>query len=91
MFGSFIDNKIESTWVYLWKNGNPRIQISHNNNTIEGPLRIFYETGELMFEGVVQKGQDEIQLKKFMKYGKEIKTTKWSISEISDIIPINLN
>ena len=91
MFGSFIDNKIENTWEYLWKNGNPRIKISHVNKTIEGPLKIYYETGELMFEGVVKRNQDEIFLKKYMKHGQEIKTTSWSVSEIAETLPLNFN
>lgn len=87
MFGNFINNKKERKWVYFWKNGNPRIQISYNNNSLEGPIKIYYESGELMFEGNATKGNDEIRMKKYMKYGKEIKTTKLFLSEIVDVCP----
>ena len=40
-----------------------------------------------MFEGNATKGNDEIRMKKYMKYGKEIKTTKLFLSEIVDVCP----
>ncbi len=91
MFGNYYDNQQEGVWMCFWENGNPRVKISKKENLIEGPLTIYYETGEPMFSGIVEKGKEDVLLKKFMKHGKEIKTTKWSISEIFEVMPFHLN
>lgn len=91
MFGKFYENQNEGVWKCFWENGNLRLEISKSQEVIEGPLNIYYESGELMFSGHVIQGVDEFKLKKFLKCGREIKVTNWRVADVKEILEHQLN
>lgn len=89
MFGKKKRNSKKGIFTCYWKNGNPRLMLTFKGKEIDGPLKIFYETGEVMFEGIAERGNTEVKLTKFRKFGEEIKTTRWTVCDLSDVFELS--
>ncbi len=83
-YGQFQDNLMIGVWTCFWGNGKRRVELTYDKGIIQGPVNIYFDTGELKYGGTAIAGQDEIELKKFTKDGQQTEIIYWWLS---DIIP----
>lgn len=82
-YGQFHNNLITGVWVCFGR--NRRVEMNYENGLIQGPVKIFYDSGELMFSGTAIAGKDNLELKKFTKSGILVDTIEWWLSDITEL------
>lgn len=76
-YGQYKDNLKIGIWTEYWPNGERWIELNYLDGIIQGKVKVFYETVELMYVGEVVKNEDTVLLKKYSKKGLLLETIEW--------------
>jgi hypothetical protein len=85
-YGVYEDNLKIGVWKSYWENGKRKEEISFVLGMAVGPVNIYYDSGELMYEGEAQPGDRlvnrQVVLKKYTKGGRQTETITWYVDDL---------